>query len=248
MLYCIFTYKEDAALLSLCTARLRQIDPQARIFAISDAAAPISSAPEGVELRESSFPRGGTLNGLPCIAGMLATFRDILQAEGADYVIKLDSDTWLNRLPEGWEQDDGIGYRGLERWQAFQPAGNCYRLSRQAVSSVIHLFEQRSAAGQWPPQSYYREDHMIYGMACLVCDEVTLEPYMSGLSVGMTDGPPGSHAACHAAAVVHCGEHCGYTPQGQAIRPTRAHVLMRMALLAAESAAAAPPASPGEPQ
>lgn len=237
MLYCIFAYRDDEALLTLCAERVRQVDPAARIFVISDAAAPVRHVPEGVELRESSFPRGGSLNGLPCIAGMLATFRELMDATGERYILKLDADTWLNRVPSGWEADDGIGYRGLERWQVCQPCGNCYRLSREAVEAVCEVFDARSAARQWPPRAIYREDHVIFGLCCLAGVGVHLVPFTAGEAVGMTDGPPGSHAACHAAAVVHCGEHCGYTPQGQAIRPTRAHVLMRMALLAAEAAA-----------
>jgi hypothetical protein len=90
MLYCIFCYKDDEPLLALCAERLQQVDPAARIYAISDAASPLKSAPPGVELRESRFPRGGTLNGLPCVAGMLAVYRELMAAEGVDYIVKLD--------------------------------------------------------------------------------------------------------------------------------------------------------------
>ena len=235
MLYCIFTYSEDSPLLALCAARLQQVDAEAKIYAISDAAAPLKSAPPGVELRETRFPRGGTLNGLPCVAGMLSVFRELMEQESAEYIVKLDADTWVNALP-GWAEDDGLGYLGFERWQVYQPAGHCYRLSRAAVARMCEIFEERTRARLWPPQAYYREDHTIYGLATAAHVPQRLIPFMLGHSTGMVDGPPGAHAACHAAHVVHCGEHCGYDDKGQPIRPTRAHVLMRMALLAAEAA------------
>lgn len=234
MLYVIFTYAEDAPLLSLCTARLRAVDPEAKIYALADAAAPVRTAPEGVVLRETRFPRGGSLNGLPCIAGMLSAYRQILQEEPEQrYLIKLDSDTWVNALPD-FARDDGLGYVGYERWQAFQPGGHCYRLSRYAVERMCQIFDERTRAGLWAQQTLYREDHIIYGLATAAHVPQRLIPFMEGRSVGMADGAPGEHGACHKADVVHCGEHCGYDSSGQPIRPTRAHVLMRMALLAAE--------------
>lgn len=233
MLYCIFCYRDDEPLLALCAERLQQLDPAAHIYAISDASAPVRKVPEGVQLRETNFPRGGSLNGLPCVAGMLSVFRELLENEGAGYLVKLDADTWVNDLP-GWDEDDGVGYLGFERWQAFQPGGHCYRLSRAAVARMCELFEERSQAKLWPPHTLYREDHILYGLATAAGVPQRLVPFMLGHSVGMQDGPPGAHAACHAAHVVHCGEHCGYDAKGQPIRPTRGHVLMRMALLAAE--------------
>ncbi len=242
MLYCIFCYKEDEPLLALCAQRVKEVDPAAVIYAISDAAAPVRKVPEGVQLRETSFPRGGSLNGLLCVAGMLSVFRELMEAEGAGYVVKLDADTWVNALP-GWEADDGVGYLGFERWQVFQPAGHCYRLSRAAVERMCALFEERTRAGLWPPNALYREDHTIYGLATAAHMPQSLIPFMEGRSTGMADALPGEYEACRAAWVVHCGEHCGYDAKGQVIRPTRGHVLMRMAVLKYELRSTNYPAS-----
>lgn len=224
MLYVTFVYTADTELLKIAVNRLRQIDPEAVIYAAQDANAPLSQKIDGVRIITTNYPRNGNLNGIANLGGQLTVFSRLLDDSNSDYIIKFDADTWINDLTPF--KDKKVDYLATENWEAFRPSGHIYRLSKRLVKRLIELYNERSKANSWPPNYSYPEDQTIYRMACLTSMPCTLIDFTSDYSVGMLDGGPGTYQKAHNAGVVHCGEP---TSNGQ--RATREHVLLRMKIL-----------------
>lgn len=231
MLYVCFVYDRDAELLGMMADRLHHVDPSAKIYAVQDARAPLSKAPRRVNIITSNYDRGGNLNGLANVGGELAIFAKLLQAERADYIVKIDADTWVNDLTRFLQITPRDGkpvpdYLATENWEAFRPSGHIYRLSKWLVARLVQMFNARSAANEWPPHYSYPEDQTIYRMAALTGLPCELIPFQSGYSAGLFDGGIGTNGAAIRAGVVHCGEPCS-----NGTRATREHVTLRMKIL-----------------
>lgn len=235
MLYVTFCYAPDAAMLSMAAARIRELDHEAKIYAVNDPAAPIKQPIPGVNFTSADFPRGGNLNGLATVAGELAVYEKLLKTERADYIIKFDCDLWANNLkpflstaPEGGRT--APDYLSVERFEPFVPSGMIYRLSRWAVAAAIKAFNARSKAGHWVNGNSYPEDITIYNLVRSARLYTELVPFASGYTAGMNDAGPGNYAAQLMAGVVHCGEPL---PNGQ--RVSREHATLRMRILKHET-------------
>lgn len=235
MIYCIFTYREEEALLRLSSERIRELDPTAKIYAVNDAKAPIKKAIPGVQFLSSDHDRGGNLNGLANLREELAIFRKLLARESADYIVKFDADTWANDLrpfllTQPCDGKPVPDYLACENWEAFRPSGNLYRLSRWLVDRLVAMYNERTRRREWPESWHYPEDLSIYHMACLTGLPLELIPHTRRVSVGMRDGGPGTNEECLNAAIVHCGE-----PDKYGRRVSREHATLRMKLLKFES-------------
>lgn len=231
MLYVCFTYTADLPLLSLSSARIRELDPEAIIYAVEDAGAPLGASVPGVRILRSPAPRNGNLNGLAQLSAELHAFCGLMNRHGADYIVKFDADTWCNDLGPFLQTRPVNGrpvpdYLAAENWQAFRPSGNIYRVSRWLVKRLLAMYEARTHCREWPPSYSYPEDVSVWGMACLTRLPLELIPFTSGFSTGMQDGGPGTNEACATAGVVHCGE-----PVSSGERASREHVALRMRLL-----------------
>lgn len=231
MLYVCFTYAPDAPLLEFSARRLRQLDPEAIIVAISDSAAPIPSehAPNGVLHRVSDFPRNGNLNGLDCILGMLQTMVALCKEFDADHIIKFDADLWANNIGAFLTSVDSgsFDYLATERWHFGQPAGYIYRLSARLLDRLAEEITSRQELGLFPPSNKYPEDQTIYALAMQCRASASLIPFTSGASTGVVDCTPEQLARAMSADVVHVGE-----PNADGSRASRLLVLGRMATLA----------------
>lgn len=214
-------------MLSMCADRIHQLDPSAKIYAVNDPAAPIKQKIQGVTLLASQFPRGGNLNGLPAIAGELATYEHLLKKEKAEYICKFDCDLWPNDLTPFLDVSPGSpDYLSVERYEPFVPSGMLYRLSRHMVVELQKAFNARSEAGQWVQGAKYAEDVTIYALAQQTRMQCRLIPYTTGFAAGMFDGGPGTNEKQLRAGLVHCGE-----PLGNGARVSREHATLRMSLL-----------------
>lgn len=222
MIYCIFCYRDDAELVPLCVERLRQIDADARIYLASDAAAPLKAAPDGVRHITTKFARNGNLNGMPAVLGVLDTLAWCMQDSGADYAVKLDCDTWVNGLD--WMAGRREDYVACEVCETFMPGGNCYRMSRWAVQTVLAYLRKRLSEGSFSKTWHYPEDRTVYNAVRSCRLPHVLIPYPHGLTIGQTDEFPVPERV-RKAALIHCGEPLG------AVRINRAHVALRMRLL-----------------
>jgi len=235
MIYATFIYKNDEELLRMSAARIKQLDPEAVIYAVNDANAPMRPSIPQVRFMSSQYNRGGNLNGVENLGGQLAVFQRILAAEGADYLIKFDADMWANDLGPFLRTlpEQGIpvpDYLATENWEAFRPSGHIYRVSRWLVNRLVQMYNERSAQGLWPKKYHYPEDQTIFRMAALSGLKCELVPFESGYSTGQLDGGPGTNEACLRAGVVHCGE-----PLPNGARASREHVTLRRRILKYET-------------
>lgn len=231
MLYISFTYEADAPLLALAARRIQALDPSAIIVAVDDPEHPTphEMRGDGIIYRETDFRRAGNLNGLDCIAGMLATMAEMMDMYDSDHIVKIDSDLWANNLSPFLISTDSESYDYLatERWHFSQPAGYIYRLSRRLCNRLAEEIAARRALDLFPPDNKYPEDQTIYALALQLRAAAALIPFNSGVSTGLTDCSPSDLARAAAADVVHCGE-----PLADGSRASRLHVLGRMATLA----------------
>lgn len=231
MLYVSFSFAADAPLLALAARRIKSLDTSAVIVAVDDPEHPTppEMRTDGIIYRESTFPRGGNLNGLDCISGMLLTMAELMDIYDSDHIIKFDSDLWSNNLASFLTSTDSDSYDYLatERWHFAQPAGYIYRISRRLCNRLTEEIDARRALDLFPPDNKYPEDQTIYALALQLRAAAALVPFNSGASTGLTDCSPADLARAAAADVVHCGE-----PLPDGSRASRLHVLGRMATLA----------------
>jgi hypothetical protein len=229
MLYVCFTYEKDLRLLALTSARVRQLDPDAVFVAVPDRAAFSSmSVPEGVIQHVSNFDRGGNLNGLACIDGMLRTMAELMDLYQAEHCIKIDADCWCNNLMP-WVKsatDNAFDYLATERWHFGQPAGYIYRLSRRLVGRLLDDIAARRSAGLFPPSNKFPEDQTIYALAMQNRAQCALVPFVSGRSTGLCEVEPEHLYRALAADVVHLGE-----PMADGSRADRLTVYARAIIL-----------------
>ena len=230
MLYITFCFAPDADMLGMTCARIRELDPEAIIYAVSDPAAPLpeSAVPEGVHHRQGAVSRGGNLNGLPIIAEELAVFRALLDQHQAQHIVKFDADMYPNDLSPYLDTEPEAGMVVSERWQAFMPAGYVYRLSSAMVDALQEAYNARTEAGLWTGGQNYPEDLTLWGLAAGCGQRLKLLPYGGGYSAGMVDCLPHELPEhVRKAATVHCGE-----PLPDGTRVSRPHATLRMRILA----------------
>lgn len=135
-----FTYERDAELLGMSLQALPQLrsreGDEVSVFVFDDANAPLAVVPEGVVYEQTSFDRKGNLNGLECIDGMLALYESVFERTGAEWIVKLDCDTYLNDLDWLRGMDAAtVAQAGCRHVNDFC-SGACYAVSRAGVAAV----------------------------------------------------------------------------------------------------------------
>lgn len=221
MIYYINSYSDDAEMLALCTARVRELDPAAIIYIANDPQQPVTELPEGCKEYRDTTPRQGNLNGIDFIRAQLQGMLNVMEQEDAEHVVKLDADAWLNSV--AWlEGDPALDLVFLERMEPLKVNGTCYRVSRSGARILLDALKNRA----WPECFHYPEDNTIYMLGLRGGLDVAAVPYSDGHNAGMhEDLPTQRHAD---AWCVHCGEPL---PSGN--RCPREMALLRMRLLAA---------------
>lgn len=228
MVYCIFTYSGDEELVQLCVQRLREADRTAVVYLADDARAPMRRVPNDCHRVTTRFPRGGSLNGMGAVLGVLDSLCWCMQHAGASYIVKLDADTMLCRV--GWLQEHPEAeYLACEKLEAFRPAGNCYRITYEAARAALEYLQGRQRDGMTNPGWYWPEDQTIFDALRMVNRRCALVPYSLRLSQGMGDTIP-LPAQLATASVIHCGEPVK-DASGAIARASRPHVLLRMRIL-----------------
>lgn len=229
MVYCIFTYSEDEELVQLCVQRLREADRAAVVYLADDARAPMRRVPNGCHRVATRFPRGGSLNGMGAVLGVLDSLCWCMQHAGASSIVKLDADTMLCRV-EWLQEHPEAEYLACEKLEAFRPAGNCYRITCEAARAALEYLQGRQRDGMTNPGWYWPEDRTIFDALRMVNRRCELVPYSLRLSQGMGDTIP-LPAQLATASVIHCGEPVKDASAAM-VRASRPHVLLRMRLLA----------------
>lgn len=146
---CFFSYEKDAALLWQALRGVKLLQgkyPEDVIdaYVYDDAAAPMGrdAVPECVHYALTDFDRKGNLNGLECVLGQLSVYAG-LAAEGYEWVIKADSDTYINSLEWLREVDaEHVAHVGT-CYREDYGSGSCYALSAAGIAALgVRLAEE----------------------------------------------------------------------------------------------------------
>lgn len=153
----IFTYAMDAALAE--RAAKAAFRAGMTPLMVWDGAVPENAAnrtPEALHIA-SDFPRRGNLNGEACVRGVLDIFAAV--SDGADWVVKIDSDTivrrsYTERLARSAKDSEGFYVLNTNTpWW-----GCCYALRAATAKRLAEIAKTWAFEGRCP------EDHTIYQM------------------------------------------------------------------------------------
>lgn len=137
-----FTQTQDAEYIDQMTSELETLraNNPAYIFdafVFDDAAAPLPEIPAGVVYQQTTFERGGGLNGLACLDGMLAACANVV-ASGYDLAFKASCNLALKKIE--WmldEQLDHLDFIGIR--ENMQDETPCYALNAKAIAALQTL-------------------------------------------------------------------------------------------------------------
>jgi hypothetical protein len=162
---CIFTYSGAALRLPWAVrgALIAGFIP----VVCQDAAAPLPGhvlgwlATHGIEVRTTTFPRNGNLNGIACAAGICRELEAACERYGSTNAIKLDDDTAVID-PKVFTNHLGFAAVGLTWHAGARPGayGLAYCLRRDTAAQVASWLEA------WPvPDEMAPEDLTIWWLA-----------------------------------------------------------------------------------
>lgn len=137
---CIFTFDKDAPA-ALLTARRAMALGFTRVYLEVDAAHPFppelrkAAVAEGFHYRLTSFVRHKNLLGVECFRGLLESYRFVLRDSGAAHLLKLDSDTLINRTDRLFQavRDDVVAAAHADTGRNYHFYGCCCLLSARLV-------------------------------------------------------------------------------------------------------------------
>lgn len=162
---CYFTYSNDAPLLELAlqaVPRLRAQGHAVDVYIIDDAASPMKEPPAGSRYWQTHFDRKGNLNGSECICGMVDVYNAIFKNSVYEWVIKVDSDTFVNSLD--WLRavsSQTHAFAGTVHVHDYC-SGSCYAVSRNGVEWLQERLQEASWKGA--AKRGFCEDKVIYNM------------------------------------------------------------------------------------
>lgn len=187
-----FCYAGDARLLAVALRAvpfLRRRGDLVDVYVVDDAAAPLGAenVPEWVHYRQTGFDRGGNLNGLECIEGMVGVYDELMAAGWYDWVVKADCDTWVNSFDWLRGVDAArVSFVGTVHVNN-HASGACYALSRcgaELLAGALLNPLYRGAAVRG-----HCEDKVMYNLCRLIGDNVLGRP--------ARDGEPHPLRLCH---------------------------------------------------
>ena len=165
---CFFTYSGDATLLDMAVQavpRLRRQGHKVDFYVIDDAFSPLEMPPAGCRYWRTTFDRKGNLNGAECIVGMVDEYAAIFRMGLYEWVIKVDSDTFLNNID--WLKEvssQNTAFAGTIHVNE-HCSGACYAVSRNGVDWLQERFKESSWVGA--AERGYCEDKVLYNMCKL---------------------------------------------------------------------------------
>lgn len=174
---CIFTW--SGAALRLPWAVRGALQAGLRPVVCQDGAAPLPPhvlgwlASERVEVRTTTFPRRGNLNGTDCAAGILGELATACIRHGSTHAIKLDDDTVIVR--PGRLKADPLTAAGLSWPQKGRDAafGMAYAVPGLAAASAAAFLESAALDAKAP------EDLTVWAALEGLCHR-TLHPFSMG--------------------------------------------------------------------
>lgn len=152
---CWFAYGPSEGSLRVSVEQAQRSFPTGTTFTVfADAACPLS--PQGVEWLEArgvvcrltDWPRGGNLNGLPCVQGILECLAGVAQSP-RDVIWKLDADTLVgdSGVLLDWFHDANVVGAGLRCPWALGWWGISYALRAGVIAPLAEIIDQQGEAG-----------------------------------------------------------------------------------------------------
>lgn len=241
MFYLYFCSKEDEAALAVSVARLKKIEPCARVFvAVDNELARRAHVPQGCHAVPVVLHRVPTRPGLPAIAfdlqsvrQMLGLMQTIMETYGFTHCIKLDADMFCNDMrlllpgetvAPGLPEPDFVA---PEAARPLLPGPGCFRVSLYAVRWCLEYIRRGYTIHRWPDVPY-AENLFIYHLLAQSRMPLHLIPYVTGYLAGYTQTATGIPEPVRTAGLIHCGE-----PLTDGTRAPRELVLTRMLALRA---------------
>lgn len=160
-----FTYAGDAEFLELsvqAATRLRRQGHAVDVYVADDAAAPLAKVPSGCKRWMTRFKRRGNLNGAECICGMVDVYNAIFKNGFYEWVLKVDSDTFVNSLDwlHGVSAQD-YALAGTVHRKDYC-TGPCYAVSKNGAEWLRDRLHEPSWRGA--AERGFCEDKVIYNM------------------------------------------------------------------------------------
>lgn len=165
---CFFAYSKDSELLELAVQavpRLRAQGHKVDFYVLDDSKTPLDMPPAGCQYWRTDFDRRGNLNGAECICGMVDQYASIFRMGLYEWVIKVDSDTFMNSFDwlEG-VSSQSTAFAGTIHVNDYC-SGSCYAVSRAGVEWLQERLEEKSWQGA--AERGYCEDKVLYNMCKL---------------------------------------------------------------------------------
>lgn len=218
-----FTCARDADLVPLWAEAIRRHFPSAKLAAAVDAADADMPLPKNILRIVTDFPRGGNLNGIPAVAGILGTIA-LLGEHFQLPVVKIDTDTiltgssWLDMLA-------GHHYLGFEGGSPMYASGICYAMT---PFGARHLLKKISP-WPWQTKGKFPEDETICRLAQMYLPS-RLEPWGHGEHILAFSPPHFSQPdlLLKTSVAVHCGQASTLHAYGPNLN--RTHLVRRQML------------------
>ena len=140
----IFTYSRDGACAAEAAGALKEAGFD-EVFVFADTnhhltgEAMVAIRCTGARMLPSTHPNPGGQYGPECLRGIATCYREVIAATGADYVLKVDSDTIVvktSRLRAA--AADGVAAAGWV-WGGWEFGGCCALISRRAANEVLRV-------------------------------------------------------------------------------------------------------------
>jgi hypothetical protein len=147
----IYSYYKDEDFLALCLKGLLHTISKSpmynvRVFVVDDnnmkkkinvKNLPIDEYKGNLEVIYTDFDRKGNLNGFECMVGMVSTYKRLTDKYNLDYVLKFDSDCFLNSLDYIWQTEQKIREMGISQDRLMQTGSSFCNLCCQGCAQTI---------------------------------------------------------------------------------------------------------------
>lgn len=147
----IFSYYKDEDFLALCLKGLLHTIAKSpmfnvRVFVVDDnnmkkkinvKNLPIDDYKGKLEVIYTDFDRKGNLNGFECMVGMVSTYKKLTDKYNLDYVLKFDSDCFLNTLDYILDTEDALRKMGIPVENLLQTGSSFCNICCQGCAQTI---------------------------------------------------------------------------------------------------------------
>lgn len=166
-----FSFSKDKALLLQSLRAIPRLTKDGRdtitTFVFDDASSTIGPEPfagTGVRYSTTDFPRCGNLNGTACVLGMYTCFRNIFDTLSPDWIIKVDSDVFINDL-EFLRNLDPTTVGGSGTFSELHFAHGClYAVSAYGLSAIESQLARDDIIKRMDASTYLANEDRMFSL------------------------------------------------------------------------------------